>query len=413
MSPRLKQIIRTLGVIGPAVLISVELFDPASIVTATASGSALGFEVLWAAFYSGILLIIVEEISARLGVVTRKTLAENIHRTYGRNYSSFLFVTYLFLDLSTLTAEIIGLSLALSFLFKIPYILGVLATISLTVFLVFLGSYSKVEKTVIFLATAVFLVYAYLFVQLNPSYTSVIFSSIVPSMSGKSLYYAEALIGASIMPTYVVLHSGLVFEKGLIHDHHRGLEELVRYQHEAVVNQRIDSIISLLMGTILNIVIIATAAILVRGRQIETFLDIALPFYDRLGNIGVILFGVAFACAGISAVITVGLGSVYNSFGFLGIEERIKAKRFRLLFILWVIVAAVFSLLPNQIEIMVFTQYLNGALLPFVLVPLLLLARNQKIMGGYKLGKTVTTLALATIIIVTSLFLLSLPQVLK
>lgn len=233
MSPRLKQIIRTLGVIGPAVLISVELFDPASIVTATASGSALGFEVLWAAFYSGILLIIVEEISARLGVVTRKTLAENIHRTYGRNYSSFLFVTYLFLDLSTLTAEIIGLSLALSFLFKIPYILGVLATISLTVFLVFLGSYSKVEKTVIFLATAVFLVYAYLFVQLNPSYTSVIFSSIVPSMSGKSLYYAEALIGASIMPTYVVLHSGLVFEKGLIHDHHRGLEELVRYQHES------------------------------------------------------------------------------------------------------------------------------------------------------------------------------------
>ena len=77
------------------------------------------------------------------------------------------------------------------------------------------------------------------------------------------------------------------------------------------------------------------------------------------------------------------------------------------------IVAAVFSLLPNQIEIMVFTQYLNGALLPFVLVPLVLLARNKKIMGGYKLGKITTTLALATIIIVTSLFLLSLLQVLK
>ena len=114
-----------------------------------------------------------------------------------------------------------------------------------------------------------------------------------------------------------------------------------------------------------------------------------------------------------SAVITVGLGSVYNSFGFLGIEERIEAKRFRLLFILWVIVAAVFSLLPNQIEIMVFTQYLNGALLPFVLVPLLLLGRNQKIMGGYKLGRTVTTLALGTIIVVVSLFLLSLLQVMK
>ena len=407
MSLGLKQVIRVLGVMGPAVLVSVELFDPASIVTATASGSALGFGVLWAAFYSGVLLIIVEEVSARLGVVTRKTLADNIYHTYGRRYSLFLFVTYLFLDLSTLTAEVIGLSLALSFLLKIPYVLGVLATISFTCFLVLLGSYSKVEKAVMFLATSVFLVYAYLFAQLNPPYTIVNLNSLVPSVSGNSLYYAEAIIGASIMPTYVVLHSGLVFEKGLIHDHHRGLEELV-YQREAVANQRISSVLSLLMGTILNIVIIASAAILVRGREIASFIDIAIPFYNKLGNVGVTLFGIAFACAGVSAVITVGLGSVYNSFGFLGIEERIEAKKFRLLFILWVIVAAGFSLLPNQIEIMVFTQYLNGALLPFVLVPLVLLGRNQKIMGGYRLGRTVTALALGTIIVVVSLFLLSL-----
>ena len=78
LSLGLKQVIRVLGVMGPAVLVSVELFDPASIVTATASGSALGFGVLWAAFYSGVLLIIVEEVSARLGVVTHKTLADNI-----------------------------------------------------------------------------------------------------------------------------------------------------------------------------------------------------------------------------------------------------------------------------------------------------------------------------------------------
>jgi Mn2+/Fe2+ NRAMP family transporter len=84
LSPRLKQAVRTLGVLGPAVLISVELFDPASIVTATAAGAAFGFSVLWAAFYSGILLVIVQEISARLGVVTGKTLAENIHHTYGK-----------------------------------------------------------------------------------------------------------------------------------------------------------------------------------------------------------------------------------------------------------------------------------------------------------------------------------------
>jgi manganese transport protein len=105
----LRKLIKTFSVIGPAVLVSVELFDPASIVTATASGAAFGFDVLWAAFYSGIILIVIQEISARLGVVTGKSLAENIYEKYGRGYSYFLFVASIFLDLSTLTAKVMGL----------------------------------------------------------------------------------------------------------------------------------------------------------------------------------------------------------------------------------------------------------------------------------------------------------------
>jgi NRAMP (natural resistance-associated macrophage protein)-like metal ion transporter len=75
----LNLVLTIISLFGPAVLISVELFDPASIVAATASGAAFGFEVLWAAFHSGILLIGIQEISARLVVFTGKTLAENIH----------------------------------------------------------------------------------------------------------------------------------------------------------------------------------------------------------------------------------------------------------------------------------------------------------------------------------------------
>ena len=87
----LKQVLTIISVFGPAVLVSVELFDPASIVAATAAGAAVGFAVLWAAFYSGVLLIGIQEISARLGVVTGKTLAENIHQRFGPRYSLPLF----------------------------------------------------------------------------------------------------------------------------------------------------------------------------------------------------------------------------------------------------------------------------------------------------------------------------------
>jgi len=94
----MKQVITIISVFGPAALVSVELFDPASIVAATAAGAAVGLAVLWATFYSGILLIWIQEISARLGVVTRKTLPENMHQRFGPDYSRrkmhFIAATY-------------------------------------------------------------------------------------------------------------------------------------------------------------------------------------------------------------------------------------------------------------------------------------------------------------------------------
>jgi len=143
-----------------------------------------------------------------------------------------------------------------------------------------------------------------------------------------------------------------------------------------------------------------------------SFADIAAPFSIKFGVVGVEVFAVAFAFAGILAVVTVGLGTVYSAFGFLGLESWIKERRFRFVFVLALVISAIFALLPNPIEIMVFTQYLNGLLLPFILVPLVIITRNKDLMGKYKLGKATLTLALGTIIITTILFLASIASML-
>jgi manganese transport protein len=403
----LRKIIKRIGVLGPAILISVELFDPASIISNTAGGAIVGFSVLWAAFYSGILLIVIQEISARLGVVTGKTLAENIHENYGRRYSYFCFVPSIFLDFATLTAEVMGISLAISFLFGIPYLLAILSSILITAVLVYFGSYHILEKFIMLFVTIIFLAYVYFFLELNVPFETVVFNSIIPTVKGESFYYAEAIIGAAIMPTYLVLHSGLVYEKGWIHHHEKGIDELVEVEDQRVASEKIDSVVSLLAGTILNVVIVAIAAVLIQGRPVSSFLDIATPFYNVLGSLGATIFAVAFAFAGLSAIITVGLGSVYNTSGFLGFEERIKKRRFRFLFVLWLIIAAVAALLPDQIAIIVFTQFLNGALLPFIMIPLLLLGTKKRVMGKYKLGKPTTIVALAAVAVTTTLFLMS------
>lgn len=403
----LRRIMKTLGVMGPAVLVSVELFDPASIVTATAAGAAYGFQVLWAAFYSGILLIIIQEISARVGVVTGKTLAENIYQKYGKRYSFSIFVPSVFLEFATLTAEVMGLSLALSFVFGTPYSFGVLVSITLVAILTYFGSYSVLEKVIVFFVTVIFLAYLFFVFDLNIPLGAVVFNSLIPPINANSLYFAEAIMGASIMPTYVILHSGLVYEKGWIHHHEKGIEDLVA-ERKGVSNEKIDSIVSLLMGTILNIVIIASAAVLISGKNVSSFLDIAYPFYDRLGSLGLAIFALAFGLAGVAAIVTVGLGSVYRTFGYLGYEEKLKKKRFKGVFILWLLIAGAGSFLPNQIQVMVFTQYLNGVLLPFIVLPLLVIGRNKTTMGKYRLGKVTTAAALVTIFITSLLFVASL-----
>ncbi|MGA3061574.1 MAG: Nramp family divalent metal transporter [Candidatus Bathyarchaeia archaeon] len=407
----LKRVLTIISVFGPAVLVSVELFDPASIVAATAAGAAVGFAVLWAAFYSGVLLIGIQEISARLGVVTGKTLAENIHQRFGSRYSFPLFTISMFLNLATLTAEIMGLSLALSFLFKIAYPVAIAISILLNIILVYLTSYDKLEKILIILVTAIFLSYVYFLFSLHANFGTIIYNSLVPSLKANSFYYAEAIVGASITPTYVILHSGLVYEKGWAHHHEKGVEDLIK-ENKSVRDERVDSFVSILMGTILTIIIMASAALLIGGKSVSSFADIAAPFSIKFGIVGVEVFAVAFAFAGILAVVTVGLGTVYSAFGFLGLESRIKARRFRLVFVIALVISAFFALIPNQIQVMVFTQYLNGLLLPFILVPLVIITRNKELMGKYKLGKATLTLAVATIVITTILFIASIASLL-
>jgi manganese transport protein len=407
----LKRVLTIISVFGPAVLVSVELFDPASIVAATAAGAAVGLGVLWAAFYSGILLIGIQEISARLGVVTGKTLAENIHQKFGPRYSLPLFTISMFLNLATLTAEIMGLSLALSFLFKIAYPLAVFISILLNIILVYFTAYDKLEKILIILVTAIFLSYVYFLFSLHANFGAIVYNSVIPSLKANSFYYAEAIIGASITPTYVILHSGLVYEKGWAHHHEKGVEDLIK-EDKSVRDERVDSFASILVGTILTIIITASAALLIRGKSVTSFADIAAPFNMKFGIVGVDVFAVAFAFAGILAVVTVGLGTVYSAFGFLGLESRIKARRFRLVFVLALVISAIFAFIPNQIQVMVFTQYINGLLLPFILIPLVIITRNKDLMGKYKLGKVTLALALATIVITTVLFIASVASML-
>jgi manganese transport protein len=397
--------VKVIGVFGPAVLVSVELFDPASIVTSTISGALFGFSILWAAFYSGMLLIAVQETSARLGVVTGKTLAENVYERYRKGYSYLFFSAFLFLDLGTMTAEMIGLSLAISFFTGLPYAIAIVISIIITAFLAIFFAYALLEKVIMFLVFAIFIAFAYFLFALHIPPGTILYHSLVPSLDPSSFFAAEAIFGSTIMPTYVILHSGLVSEKGWAHDHHKPVDSALRDQAANVKSERTDSVMSLFIGTALNLMIISTAAVLLSGRSVDSFFAIAYPFSHQLGTTGILLFTVAFACAGIAAVITVGLGSTYNTLGFLGYKERFKRKRFRSVFIVWLLITAVAAFfLPNPIFIMVLTQYLNAVFLPVVLVPLLTLTRDSSLMGPYRIRTGMVIVLCAIIAITTTLF---------
>jgi Mn2+/Fe2+ NRAMP family transporter len=400
---RFRRIFILLALIGPAIITSNIDNDAGGIAIYSIAGARYGYNLLWTLIPTVFLLIILQEMSARMGMVTGKGLADLIRENYGIKTAFWVMVCLFFTNLGNTTAEFSGWAASME-LFKVSKYISIPMGVFFVWFLVTKWNYSIFEK--IFLGICfVYITYIISAFLAKPDWGEVMKKTVTPHFEwGKGyLVMIVSIIGTSITPWQLFyLQSGVV-EKGL--------------REEDWWASKIDVIFgSIMMGVVAFFIIVACGATLFpAGIQIDSAEDAALSLKPLAGRYAYILFAIGLANASLFSGCILPLATTYYICEAMGWETGIgkgfkEAPQFMSLFTTILILGASIVLIPNLplIKVMWFTQIVNCLLLPAVLIFMLKLINRKEIMGKFtnSLWMNIVTYAGTIILIILNVVLL-------
>lgn len=362
--------------IGPGVLIAAAFIGPGTIAACTIAGVSFGHALLWAMLISILATMVLQEMAARLGIISKKGLANVIKEQVSSKWLRVL-ITAIILSAILIgnaayeAGNIGGATLGMEALLGeqsssyYPFIISFVAFV-----LLWLGSYKTLEKAfiaLIFLMSLSFLITAIL---TSPDSIEVLKGLLVPSFPEESLLTIIALVGTTVVPYNLFLHASLVNEKW------KGEKDLRA--------AKMDTIISIGLGGLVSMaVIIAAAAI--PTNEVKGALDLAKGLEPLFGESARYFMGVGLFAAGITSSITAPLAAAYVANSCFGWNAHLKDWRFRLVWIGILAIGTLFLFFGiKPIEIIKFAQVANGILLPVIAVLLVWMVNKRKVMGRHK-----------------------------
>jgi NRAMP (natural resistance-associated macrophage protein)-like metal ion transporter len=397
------RLLMLLAVIGPGFITANVDNDSGGIYTYSAAGAQFGYRLLWVMIPMTIALVVVQEMSARMGAVTGKGLSDLIREEYGLRITFFMMIGLIITNFGNVVAEFAGIASSLG-LFHISRYISVPGAAVLVWFLVVKGSYKSVEK--IFLAASCFY-FAYIIagVLAGPSWKEAFIATFKPPVraafhDSAYLYMVIAVIGTTIAPWMQFYLQSSIVEKGITTREYRA--------------SRWDVILGCFFTDIVAwfIVVACAATLYAHGvRQIRDAADAAQALRPLSNEFAYILFAAGLFNASIFAASILPISTAYTVCEGLGFESGVDhkfsdAKVFYWLYTLLLIVGAAVILLPNipLVKISILSQVVNGIVLPFVLIFMLLLVNKSELMGKYVNGTWFNVIAWATTIIMIGLW---------
>ena len=374
---------RILAFFGPAYLVSVGYMDPGNWATDLAGGSQFGYQLIWVLLMSNIMALLLQSLSARLGIVRRRDLAQANRETYPRGVNFALYVLAEVAIAATDLAEVLGMAIGLQLLTGIDLIWGVLITV-LDTFLLLLLQRLGMRKMEAFIIGLVFIIGMSFLIQIilaDPPLDEVV-KGFVPSIpNNTALYIAIGIIGATVMPHNLYLHSALVQTRKIKRDK-QGIKKALKLNF-------IDSAIALNLAFFVNAAILVLAATVFykTGRTDVAEIKEAHRLLDNLlgTQLAPILFAVALIASGQSSTVTGTLAGQIVMEGYLRL--RINPWIRRLLTRLVAIIPAVIVILINGEEnidsLLVLSQVILSLQLGFAVIPLIHFVSNKKAMGEF------------------------------
>ncbi|MBW2961686.1 Nramp family divalent metal transporter [Mesonia aestuariivivens] len=374
---------KILAFLGPAYLISVGYMDPGNWATDLAGGSQFGYSLLWVLLMSNLMALLLQSLSTRLGIVRKVDLAQASREEYPKFVN---YILYLFAEIAIAAcdlAEVIGMAIGLQLLFDLPLIWGVCITVFDSFLLLFLlnKGMRKMEAFIVSLIAIIGVSFLIEMFFAKPILSEVV-SGFVPSIpDGRALYIAIGIIGATVMPHNLYLHSSLV-QTRKIKSGKKSIKQAIRFN-------LIDSTIALNLAFFVNaaILILAAAVFYKNGRfdvaEIQDAHKLLEPFLGS--SWAPILFALALIAAGQSSTLTGTLAGQIVMEGYLNL--RIQPWVRRLITRLLAIIPALFTILyfgeRATGELLVLSQVVLSLQLGFAIIPLIHFVSDKKKMKGF------------------------------
>ena len=402
---------------GPAFVASVAYIDPGNFATNILAGTQFGYRLLWVLLWSNAMAIVIQYLSAKLGIVTGLTLPQNCRKHFSRPTTLALWVAAEISAIATDLAEFLGAAIGIDLLFgpvlsmlgfssRQTLLIGALiSTVAVFALLALdLAGHLWLERSIIGLVAIIGLCYGFEVLLVHPDWHTAVVSTIIPTLdqssSGRlqaSIYAAVGMLGATVMPHVIYLHSSLVQPrlKTLVQEPalskpslSAGTDSLLQTTSQALNRflkfELTDIFVAMNGAWLINSAMILMASVaFVHGSNLQpTIQDAYRTLGPLFGRAAAVIFAVALLCSGLSSS-TVGVmaGQVIIE-GFLNIRFPIFVRR--LITIIPALVVIAFGLDP--LRILVLSQVVLSFALPFALIPLLILTNRHEVMSTFMSG---------------------------
>lgn len=405
LSVRLKpyrvRLLLLLSVIGPGIITANVDNDAGGITTYSVAGANYGYMLLWMMPLVALALIIVQEMSARLGVVTGKGLADLIRERMGVRSTTLILGLLVFVNLANTVSEFAGVAASLE-IFGVSKYISIPIAAGLVWFLIIWSS-PKVIERVFLIASAIYLAYVASGILANPVWSEVMHGLTSPQFNFEVGYVTifVTIIGTTIAPWMQFYQQSAIVDKGI---------KVTEYGYE-----RIDVVFGSLFAVfVASFIMIACGATLFQhGISIASAEDAALALGPLAGNYAKILFALGLLNASLFSAAILPLSTAYSVCEAFGWESSLsrdlkEAPIFFGIYTTLIVLGAGIILLPIQslIQTMLISQTMNGLLLPVILIAMLVLINDQRLMGRFVNKRTFNLLAWVTTVILILLALI-------
>ncbi|SFT46827.1 NRAMP (natural resistance-associated macrophage protein) metal ion transporters [Pseudoalteromonas sp. DSM 26666] len=387
--------------LGPGLLVTAAFIGPGTITTASVAGANFGFALIWTLLFSVIATILLQSMAARLGVATGQDLAQalraHIETPLFKSLAIFLVISAIGVGSAAYEAgNLSGASMGLIEIF--PLVNAQLWTpliAFLSAVLLYSGKHKVVENALILLVILMSLVFISTLVMAAPSLSDVL-AGFIPSMPEGSITTVLALVGTTIVPYNLFLHSGVLAAR---HDSKSDKQKVIKQTN-------VDTGVSITLGGVITLAILSTASVAFYGTdagQISAA-NMAVQLEPLLGDAAHYFFAIGLFAAGLTSAITAPLAGAYAVCGMLGWSNKMDNTRFKSVAIVILLFgAAVASLGLDPVAVIIFAQAANGLLLPIVTTYLVWLVNQKTVMGKYTNSMLVNLLTLPVLVLIFGL----------